>query len=69
MGSGGYLKARPSWEKAEKDLLEKGIIPEKLNWPDRARTWFFGAGGTLDHETGKCIWTNKQLDLPVEKLR
>src|SRR4051812_28944356 len=68
-GSGGYLKARPSWEKAEKDLLDRGIIPETWNWSDRARTWFFGTGGTFDPETGKCVWTNKQLTLPVENLR
>ena len=68
-GSGAYLKARPSWEKAEKDLIDKGIIPETWKGSNRARTWFFGAGGTLDPETGKCVWTNKQLTLPVEKLR
>ena len=28
-GSGGYLKARPKWAKAENDLLDKGIEPEK----------------------------------------
>ena len=53
-GSGGYLKARPKWSKAEHDLLEKGIEPETMRWPDRFRTWFFGAGGTLDPVTGKC---------------
>ena len=61
-GSGGYLKARPKWAKAENDLLDKGIEPETMNWPDRCRTWFFGAGGTLDPVTGKCIWTNDQMD-------
>ena len=34
-GSGGYLKARPKWSKAEHDLLEKGIEPETMRWPDR----------------------------------
>ena len=29
-GSGGYLKARPKWSKAEHDLLEKGIEPETM---------------------------------------
>ena len=69
MGSGGYLKARPKWAKAENDLLDKGIEPETINWPDRCRTWFFGAGGTLDPVTGKCIWTNDQMDIPVRKLQ
>ena len=30
-GSGGYLKARPLWDKAGKDLLDKGDEPETLN--------------------------------------
>ena len=31
-GSGGYLKARLFWEKAENDLLDKGVELETLNW-------------------------------------
>jgi hypothetical protein len=30
-GSGGYKVARPTWDKAEKDLLAKGIEPATLN--------------------------------------
>ena len=69
MGSGGYLKARPLWDKAEQDLIAKGVEPETLHWPDRSRTWFFGVAGTLDPETGKCCWTDEQLKTPVTKLR
>ena len=68
-GSGGYLVARPKWANIENDLVDKGIEPETINWPDRCRTWFFGAGGTLDPVTGKCIWTNDQMDIPVRKLQ
>src|SRR4051812_46927163 len=68
-GSGGYLKGRPKWAKAETDLLDKGIEPETMNWPDHCRTWFFGAGGSLDPVTGKCIRTDEQLDIPLKKLR
>ena len=67
-GSGGYLKAR-KWTKVEHDLLEKGIEPETMNWPDRCRTWFFGAGGTLDPVSGKCVWTDEQMNIPVKKLK
>ena len=63
-----YLKARPLWDKAESDLIAKGVKPETLNWPDRSRTWFFGVGGTLDPETGKCHWTEEKLEIPVKKL-
>ena len=68
MGSGGYLKARPSWDKAEQDLLDRGIIPETWNWSEHARTWFFRVGGTLDPETGKCVWTDNQLEISIKKL-
>ena len=61
-GSGGYLKARPKWSKAENDLLEKGIEPETRCSPDRCKTWFFGVGGKLDPVIGKCVWTNEQLN-------
>ena len=49
-GSGGYKVACPTWEKAENDLLAKGIPPETLedDFPDRGRTWFFGHGETGD---------------------
>ena len=66
-GSGGYYKARPLWDKAEQDLLAKGVQPATLHWPDRARTWFFGVGGTLDPESGKCVWTKAQLAIPIKK--
>ena len=68
-GSGGYLVARPKWARAENDLLQKGIEPETMHWPERCRTWFFGAGGTLDPVSGWCIWTDKQLETPLRKMR
>ena len=40
-----------------------------MDWPDRLRTWFFGVGGTLDPETGKCCWTDEQLATPITKLQ
>ena len=30
-GSGGYLKAQPLWDKAEQDLIAKGVEPETLH--------------------------------------
>jgi len=68
-GSGGYKVARAMWDKAENDLLAKGIQPATLNWPERARTWFFGHGGTLDPETGKCVYTKEQLETPLIKIQ
>ena len=40
-----------------------------MNWTNRCRTWFIGAGGTLDPVSGKCIWTNDQMDILVKKLQ
>ena len=68
-GSGGYIRARPLWAKLENDLVAKGVVPETANWPNRSWTWFFGVGGTLDPETGKCVWTDEQLAIPVSKLK
>jgi len=33
MGSGGYQTAIPMWEKAEKEIIDKGLVPESLEWP------------------------------------
>ena len=68
-GLGGNLKARPLWDKAESDLIAKGVEPETLNWPNRCRTWFFEVGGTLDPVTGKCVWMSEQLQILVTKLQ
>ena len=68
-GSGGYRGQRPKWEKAEKDLLDKGINPETSGWSGRAKTWFYGVGGKLDPETGKCVFTKEILATPLATLK
>ena len=55
LGQGGYKLAVPKWEKMEQDLLDRGIQPATMNWPERSRTWFYGHGGSLDPLTGDCI--------------
>ena len=40
-----------------------------MNWPDRCRTWFFRAGGTLEPVSGKCVWTDEQMRIPVKRLQ
>ena len=67
-GSGGFLKARRFSDKAENVLIAKRVEPQILNWPDHSRTWFFGVGGILDRETGKCRWTDEKLAIPINKL-
>ena len=56
-------------EKDENDLPQKGIIPETLEWADRAKLWFYGHGGKFHPETGKCIFTKAQLATPLTELQ
>jgi len=69
MGTGGYKVAKPKWDKIESDLLTKGIYPEPLEWAERAKNWFYGHSGTLDPETGKCIYTKEHIAVPLESLK
>lgn len=55
LGSGGYDAAIPKWEKMEADIIAKGIVPQTLSWPKRARYYFYAHGGRLDPETGAFI--------------
>ena len=67
MGFGGYATAIPKWEKMEVDILAKGITPESLNWPKRAKNWFFAHGGRLDLETRKLVHGTK-LERATQRL-
>ena len=68
-GTGGYKTNMLKWEKAENDLLAKGITPETSGWIDRAKDWFYGHGGSLHPETGKCVYTKGHLAKPFEGLK
>ena len=56
LGQDGYKLARPKWEKIEQDLIGKGITPVTVNWPERSRNWYYAHGGSLNPETGECIY-------------
>jgi hypothetical protein len=43
----------------ESYILAKWIAPESINWPERAKKWFFAHGGRLDLETGKLVYGPK----------
>jgi hypothetical protein len=58
-GPGGYKANMPKWEKAEAELINKGISIGTEGWAERAKEWFYGVGGKLDPETGKCIYTKR----------
>jgi hypothetical protein len=67
LGSGGYPTAIKKWNKMEANLLAKGMTLESLEWGERAKNWFFAHGGTLDQETGKCIY-GARLQEAAERL-
>jgi hypothetical protein len=69
MGSSGYNKARPLWDKVEQDLLAKGVQPVTLHWPDRARTWFFGVGELWTQNQGSIVGRTINLQYPSRSLR
>ena len=64
----GYKLAVPKWEKMEQDLLDRGIQPATMNWPERSRTWFYGHGESLDPVTGACIYGPK-IQLAAQRLQ
>ena len=52
----------------EQDLLDRGIQPATINWPERSGTWFYGHGGILDQLTGACIYGPK-IQLAAQRLQ
>ena len=54
MGPGGYRLSEPKWQKMEDDLRARGIPLGTEGWDPRAKSWWYGHGGTLDPVTGEC---------------
>ena len=61
MGPGGYRISVPKWEAMEADLRAKGITLGTEGWPERAKHWWYGHGGSLDLETGMCKHRKKKI--------
>lgn len=68
LGPGGYRANRPKWHAAEAELTRKGIRLGTHGWIERCKEWFYGIGGTLHPETGKCIYKKAHLKFPIEAL-
>ena len=68
LGQGGNKLAIPKWEKMEQDLLDRGIQPSTMNWPERSRAWFYGHGGSLDPLTGDCIY-GPNIQVAAQRLQ
>ena len=55
LGPGGYKKAIPKWDREEQDLVLRGIVPPTLDWPKRAKHYYFAYGGKLNPEDGSLL--------------
>jgi hypothetical protein len=55
LGSGGYKVAMPKWDKMEPDCIARGLIPATIDWPERARTYYYAHGGTINPEDGTLV--------------
>jgi hypothetical protein len=53
LGFGCYKVVMPKWDKMEHDCIAGGIIP--ANWPERARTYYYPHGGTINPEDGTLV--------------
>jgi hypothetical protein len=51
----------------ENELRNRGITPRTEGWPERAKHWWYGHGGSLDPATGECVH-RKQTFTPTTKL-
>ncbi|XP_072148152.1 uncharacterized protein [Setaria viridis] len=59
LGRGGYGSAIPKWRKMEQDLIERGIIPATIEWPERSKNWYYAHGGSLSQEDGTLIFNDR----------
>jgi hypothetical protein len=67
LGLGGYKIEVPRWEAMENELRNKGITLGTEGWPERAKHWWYGHGGSLDPAIGECVH-QKQTFTPTAKL-
>lgn len=56
LGSGGYKKTVPKWQKMEDALARRGIVPATVDWPERSKHWYYTHGGTLNPSDGSLIF-------------
>jgi hypothetical protein len=67
LGPGGYKSAVPKWGAMENELRNKGITLGTEGWPERAKHWWYGYGGSLDLPIGSVFIGNRPL-LPQQNL-
>jgi hypothetical protein len=45
----------PKWDKMEHDCIARGLIPATIDWPERARTYYYAHGGIINPEYGTLV--------------
>jgi len=69
LGSGGYMSAIPKWERMEREMMARGVVPQTIqkNWAERWKKWLYGHGGTVDPITGLLDW-GLEISRAAERL-
>jgi hypothetical protein len=42
-------------DKMEHDCIVRGLIPATIDWPERARTYYYARGGRINPEDGTLV--------------
>jgi hypothetical protein len=67
LGPGSYRSVVPKWEAMKNELRNKGITLGTEGWPERAKHWWYGHGGSFDPATRECVH-RKNTFTPTVKL-
>jgi len=69
LGSGGYMSAIPKWERIEREMIARGVVPQTIweNWGERSKQWLYGHGGTIDPLTRLLDW-GQEISRAAEML-
>jgi len=68
LGTGGYKSARRKWEAMEQDLLNKGIRPATLDWPERSKNFLYAHGATLNPVDGSVVYGEEIAELATRLM-
>jgi len=69
LGSCGYMSAIPKWERMEREMMARGVVPQTIreNWGEHSKQSLYGRGGTVDPVTGLLDW-GPEISRAAERL-
>ena len=68
LGSGGYVKKVPEWEKREEELTASGAVPATSELSTRSKHWMLARGATLSSD-GSLSFRSERVHEVAQKLR